>query len=312
MVGDLKVGPYSVALLPLHSGPLPEVKRNSPEEPVALLLNQAIAGEPGRDFAGAIREGRAASDVVSYVEPAGDPDEDRALRAAWEEKTGESLPAGAVAAVGMMGRADKMPVSWAALRQALQELQAVRAAWLPAPGPWLFTLAATSRHVTPDDYQRIKHLEEEAAAIDALDLDAEVGREPPELIVRRREFLRQCREAGVFATDYGADREKWLDFWFAARLLALRHAANQLRSWGFAAAGEDPSAGRVSLDYVRHQLWPPKEDGRRWAESGLRLMGTPSEGEQGAVMERVGGKGTMRVWWRRDSDHPMLLAVSKS
>jgi hypothetical protein len=31
-----------------------------------------------------------------------------------------------------------------------------------------------------------------------------------------------------------------------------------------------------------------------------------------AIQGRVGGSWTMRVWWRRDSDHPMLLAVAKS
>ena len=221
MVDHLKIGPYSLALLPLYAGPLPEVNKGAPEEPVALLLVQAIADEPGRDIAAAIREGRSAGDVLTSVAPAADPGEDSALRAAWAEKTGESLPPGAVASVGMLGREGNVPVSWAALRQGLADLQAARAAWRPGARP--LAVHRLAGEVPAGEHRKTTNESNSSNRKPPLsmnsDLKAEVGREPAELIARRREFLRQCRDAGVFAPDFGADREE------VARLLACLAAA---------------------------------------------------------------------------------------
>lgn len=312
MVDELKLGPYAIALLPLYAGPLPAVKSGSESEALALLLNDAVQGEQGREIADAIEQRREGGDVIVYVTPAKDALDDRQLRADWAQKTGETVELGAVARVGMMGRSDTLAVSWDALRKALTELRAIRAAWRPEPGPWLFRCPGKSAFTTPEDHERIKTLENEATAIDELDLHSEVGAEPVDLIARRRRFLSKCEEAGVFAEDYAAEREKWLDYWFAERLLALRHAAQQLRSWGLLPTDLEVSQSRVCLDYVRLELWPRGENGERLARAALRLLQSPPEGEQGLIVERVGGNVSMRVWWRRDSHRPMLLAIART
>lgn len=310
MVADLRIGPYVIKLLPLHAGPLPGVQSGSESEALALLLNDAVQNEQGRAIIAAIEQGREGGDVIAYVTPATDESDDVQLRSEWSRKAGETLQAGAVARVGMMGRGDTLAVSWDALRKALTQLQSIRGAWHPEPGPWLFCRTAKSPFITPEDYGRIKKLEEEGTAIDDLDLRSEVGAESVALIARRRQWLLACEEAGVFAEDFPAEREKWLDYWFSKRLLALRHAAQQLRAWGLLEASQEPSQGRVCLDYVRLELWPPREDGKNWAQSVLRLLGTSSEGVQGVIVEHMGGRKVTRVWWRRDSDRPMLLAVA--
>ncbi len=291
MVETLNVAPYSIRLLPLYDGPLPKVETGSESEALALLLNDAVVNPGAEAIAEAIEQSREGGDEIVSVTPDSDDP--------------------ALARIGMMGRRDTITVTWDALRKALADLRSIRAAWQPEPGPWLFVRTGKSPFVTPQDHERIKKLEEEAAAIDALDFEAEVGDEPLELIERRRRFLLDSEDAGVFATDYSDEREKWLDYWFASRLLALRRAALKLRSWGLLGASEDPSRGRVCLDYTRLELWPPGENGQNWGESALKLMKEPTEGLQGAIIERVGGKTTMRVWWRRDGDNPMLLAVAK-
>ncbi len=291
MVETLNIGPYSIRLLPLYDGPLPKADAGSESEALALLLNDAVVNPGAEALAEAIEQSREGGDEIVSVTPDSDDP--------------------ALARIGMMGRRDTLTVTWDALRKGLAELRSIRAAWRPEPGPWLFLRQGRSPFVTPQDHERIKKLEEEAAAIDALDTEAEVGDEPQELIGRRRRFLLDCEDAGLFATDYSDEREKWLDYWFASRLLALRRAALKLRLWGLLGASEDPSRGRVCLDYTRLELWPPGENGQKWGESALKLMKAPTAGLQGAIIERVGGKTTIRVWWRRDGYNPMLLAVAK-
>jgi hypothetical protein len=277
---------------------------------LATLLNHAIVNQPENDLAAAIMARREGSDPIAYVSPPNDEEDDRALRAAWAELAGESLPAGGVARVGMAGRDDTIPISWAALTSGLAELLSIRASWRPEPGPWLFIRPTHSAYVTPQDCEQIKTLETEAAAIDEMDAHAQVGDEPMTLIERRRIFLKHCQDAGIFAPDFPEARRFWLDYWFAERLSALRRAAVQLRSWGLLGEEEEPLTGRLCLDYARHELWPPGENGQRWARAGIRLVTPSLSGEQGVIVERVGGT-TTRFWWRRDGDAPSLLAIAR-
>jgi hypothetical protein len=307
MVKALNIGPYSIPVLPLYEAPLLLVEAGGETEALASLLNHAVVNRPENGLAEAIKGGWEGSDPISYVSPAGAED-DLALREAWARKTGELLEPGALALVGVMGRDDKLPVSWAALRQGLAELQSIRSAWHPDPGPWLFVRPIRSQSVTPQDYELISKLETEAATIDDLDFQAEVGEEPASLIERRRIFLRECQEAGVFASDLAESREYWLNYWSADRLLALRGAAAQLRSWGLLADDQAPLDGGVCLDYVRHQLWPPGDDGEKWAHAAVRLLEASTAGEQGVILEIVGQSAT-KIWWRRDGDQPTLLAI---
>jgi hypothetical protein len=307
MVKTVDVGPYSLPVLPLYEAPLLQVEEGGETEALASLLNHAVVNQPENGLAEAIRDGSEGSDPITYVSPAAAGD-DLALRKAWAQKTGEILEPGSIALVGVMGRDDKLPVSWAALRQGLAEFRSIRAGWHPDPGPWLFVRPARSPFVTPQDLELIKELEAEAAAIDELDFSAEVGKEPPLLITRRRIFLRRCQEAGIFATDLSEGREYWLNFWFAERLLALRHTAAQLRSWGLLADDQEPLDGAVCLDYVRHQLWPPGDDGKKWAHAAVPLLEPPPGGDQGVILEVVASSAT-KIWWRRDGDRPALLAI---
>jgi hypothetical protein len=305
MVEKLKMGPYEIGLLPLFQGPLPAILSGTAEEPLAALLNEAVANSP--DFLEAIRRRGEAGNPMCSVGPPLNDDEGRALAEEWRAKTGEVLAPHAIARIGMLGQSRPLAVSWQALQDALETLVSLRAAWTPEPGPWLFVQPARSGFVTPADHEIIQSLEREAAAIDALDLEAEVGSESPALIARRRRFLAACGKAGVFDAAFGAEREKWLDYWLAARLLALRRAALQLRAWDLL----DPSswAGPVCLDYSRLQLWAPGGDGRLWAEKALKLLAQTGSGDQGVVEERISGRITARAWWRRDAELPALLAV---
>jgi hypothetical protein len=307
MVETLRIGPYALRVVPLYAGPLLEAKGEA--EALARLLNHAVEG-PTTDLADAIETGHDGSDPIVYVTPSADDEDDRALRDAWAARTGERLGSRDVAHVGQTGLEGTLPVSWAALREGLADLRAIRAAWRPEPGPWLFVRPTRYPFVTPEDFEIITRLEREAAAIDELDLQAEVGREPTTLIVRRRAFILACREAGVFASDHGQVREQWLYNWSAHRLLALRESAVQLRAWGFLAEGEEPPVGPVCLDYVRHKLWSAGEDGANWARSALKLLPPAAEGDQGVILENVGG-ATIRVWWRRDGERPALLAIAR-
>jgi hypothetical protein len=306
MVESLQVGPYSLPVVPLYGGPLLEAKGAT--EPLATLLNHAI-DQPTSGLAEAIESGREGSDPIVYVSPAGDENDDGALRAAWAARTGEQLGPGSVARVGQMGFTEPLAIPWAVLRDGLTRLRAIRAAWRPEPGPWLFVRPARRPFLTPEDHKLIRELEAEAAAIDQLDLEAEVGQEPPTLISRRREFLTACCDAGVFAADHAEVREQWLYSSSAGRLLALRRAALELTTWGRLPAGADPTTGPVCLDYVRLKLWPPGDDGEDWARRAIKLLSPLSVGDQGVVVERVGGSET-RVWWRRDGDQPGLLAIA--
>jgi hypothetical protein len=291
----------------LYEAPLLQVEEGGETEALASLLNHAVVNRPENGLAEAIRGGREGSDPITYVSPAAAAD-DLALRKAWAQKTGELLEPGSMALVGVMGREDPLPVSWRALRQGLAGLQSIRAAWHPDRGPWLFARPVRSQFVTPQDHELINKLEAEAVAIDGLDFQAEVGEEPVSLIERRRIFLRECQEAGIFASDLSEAREHWLGYWFAERLLALRRAAAQLRSWGLLADDRGPLDGAACLDYVRHQLWPRGDDGQKWARAAVRLLEPPPGGDQGIILEIVGSRAT-KIWWRRDGDRPALLAI---
>jgi hypothetical protein len=303
----VSVGPYQLELVPLYAGPLLSAPEGSEAHVLAVLLSHAVE-QP--DLALALERGALGGDAVVYVQPAENAGEDCVLREAWALRAGEQLGALEVARVGMMGRDEPVPVPWKALRAALDDLRARRADWTPEPGPWLFTRPARSPFVTPEDLALVQRLEGEAGAVDALDLEADVGREPTTLLARRREFLRACREAGVFALDHGRVREQWLGNWSARRLYALRQAAARLHEWGLLEEAEEPPDGRVCLDYVRLELWPPGEDGSRWAHSALALLADERPGEQGIVIERVAGS-SLRVWWRRDAQRRALLAVAR-
>ena len=91
MVEELRIGPYMIALLPLHAGPLPAVKSGSESEALALLLNDAVQDEKGRDIAAAIEQGREGGDVMVDVTPAEDESRDRQLCADWAQKSGETV-----------------------------------------------------------------------------------------------------------------------------------------------------------------------------------------------------------------------------
>lgn len=311
MVDTLKVGPYVFKIVPLYGGPLLDAQGEG--EAVARLLNYAVTPPEthlAEDIRGATEVGnKEIGNADVSAGPAADGEEDRALRAEWAAKTGERCGPGAVACVRQSGLARHVPISWAALQQGLAELLELRAGWRPEPGPWLFARPTLRPFVTPEDFQIIRSLEQEAEAIDKLDLEAEVGREPAALVERRRKFLAACRDAGVFAPDHGKVREQWLYNWSAERLSALRAAFVSLRGWGLLNEGEELPDGRVCLDYVRLKLWPPGEDGESLARSVLGLLPAASEGEQGAVIERVGASA-IRVWWRRDGGRPALLAIA--
>ena len=307
MVKTLKIGPYTVRVVPLYAGPLLEVKGEA--DALAELINHGVE-LTSLGLAAAIEGKREAGDQIVYVSPPANADEDRTLREAWARRSGERCGAGEVARVGMMGREEPLAVSWDALRKGLVALCAIRSEWQPDPGPWLFARPTKAPFVTPEDFEIVKQLEAEATAIDELDLEAEVGREPETLLARRREFLLACRDAGVFANEHAAVRDQWLHDWSAVRLQALRHAAKLLATWDVLAEDEEPPDGRVCLDFVRLELWPPGEDGESWARSALELFAAPLEGDQGVVIERV-GSSTISMWWRRDGDIPALLAIER-
>jgi hypothetical protein len=279
-------------------------------EAVARLLNHAV-DLPNADFAAAIQDRREASDPVSYVTPPTNQEEDRILRRTWAERTGEELNDGEVAQVGQAGTEETIPVSWSSLQKALHDLQGIRDEWNPEPGPWLFTARPLRPFVTPQDFEIVRKLEAEAEAIDELDAEAEVGQEPHELITMRRAFLAACREAGLFRMEHDEVIEQWLQNWSALRLLSLRRAVNQIRSWGFLKDNEEPPDGRICLDYVRLELWPKGEDGKIWAGTGVALLAPAVSGDQGAVVENV-GNSTIRMWWRCDGELPGLLAIARS
>ena len=300
------VGPFSFVVVPLYAGPLFEARAGAETESLAMLLNHAVE-LPADGIAEAIEQGREGGNMIVDVLVPESDDDDRALREEWAARTGERLDPGAVARVGTAVRDATLAVSWTVLRAALAELRALRAAWRPEPGPWLFTRPARSPFLTPEDHALVLRLEDEAAAIDALELDAWVGREPAAQIARRRAFLGACRDAGVFAADHAAAREQWLAI-LGKRLFALRRAANELRRLELLADSEQPLGGRVCLDYARRELWPPAKDAAHWARWGLSLLRPDAAGDQGEIVEQVGGS-PMTVWWRRDGEVPALLAV---
>jgi len=287
MVENLSVGPYKFKVVPLFAGPLLEVAGEG--NAVALLLNHAVAGTSDQ-LAKAIEEAKEGSDPIVYVLPA----------------TGDQE----LAQVGQAGVEDTVPISWISLRKGLADLRELRANWQPEPGPWLFVQPSLRPFVTPQDLEIVQQLESEAATIDELDLQAEVGNEAPSLISRRRSFLASCQNAGIFSTEHGEIIEQWLRNWSAQRLLALRNAAIQIRTWGISAQDEDPLNSLVTLDYVRLQLWPHGEDGKSWAKWGISLLDQAANGDQGAVVERV-GNSLVRMWWRRDGTLPALLAIAQ-
>lgn len=309
MVENFKAGPYIFNVVPFYAGPLLEPKGEG--EPVARLLNHAV-DSTAADLASAIENRREGSDPISYVLPPETEEEDLNLRQAWAEQTGEHLNPGEVAQVGQAGIERRVPVSWKSLQKALNDLREMRNQWNPEPGPWLFTQRVLRPFVTPEDYEIVRKLESEAEAIDALDAEAEVGREPHSLIVRRQKFLTACRDAGIFRTAHGEIIEQWLSNWSAMKLFHLRLAANKLRSWGLLKGNdEEPPDGRVCLDYVRLELWPQSDDGTTWATNVIPLLPDTVSGDQGAILEHI-GNSTTTIWWRRDGQLPALLAIARS
>lgn len=307
MVDPLDIGPYSQRVVSLFAGPLLEVAGEGAA--LARLINVAAELETP-ELTQVIAEGREWSNTVSSVRPPTDAVEDHALREAWAARTGEELGEGEVARVWMMGEGEPLAVSWKVLRDGVIALSTMRANWQPDPGPWLFIRPTKAPFVTPQDLEIVDLLEEEGKAIDGLDLESEVGREPDILLARRRRFLGACSDAGVFTENQGSVRDQWLHLWSVARLQALRRAAKLLRVWGLLTSDEDPLHGRVCLDYVRLELWPAGGDGETWARSALQLLTRTPEGDQGVVVDRA-GELEIRVWWRRDGDSPALLAVER-
>jgi|GEM_PF-5890360 len=296
--------------MPLYHGPLPAVDEGADSEAVAQLLNHAVS-IPEDGLAEAIEEGREGGNLFTDLTPATVAD-DQSLRDTWAALTGDELGPGEVARVGVAGREDTTAVSWAALRKALAELRAMRATWQPEPGPWLFVRPVKLPYPTPEDYAIVTDLELEAAAIDDQDLDAEVGREPVELIERRRRFLKRCQQAGIFDQSHAEVRSSWIGAaWCCNRLSDLRAAVTRLREWGLLESDQEPLDGPVCLDYVRHELWPPGDDGLSWARSAISLLcNDPPAGDQGMIIESVGGTITT-VAWRRDGDGPALVGISR-
>ena len=307
MVERLRIGPYEFKVVPLFGGPLLEVSGEG--DAVAQLLNHAIAGTVA-DLSTAIETETEGSDEISYVLRAADPADDSELRKAWLLRTGEDRGPGEIARVGQAGTTITTPMSWSSLQRGLADLRELQANWRPEPGPWLFVQPVLRPFVTPDDLEVIKKLESEAAAIDELSAEAEVGDEPPSLVARRRSFLAACRSAGIFSTAHGNIIEQWLRNWSAQRLLAHRNAANEIHQWGLATDSEDPLDWTITLDYVRLRLWPPGDDGKAWAISGVKLLDLSETGDQGAVLESV-GKSVVRMWWRRDGVRPALFAIAR-
>lgn len=313
MVSNWKVGPYLLELVPNYSGPFPCGELSSEADTVAAFIDRVLT-EDGAHFRQAIVEEKSDSDAVCRVSPATDARDARAMQETWESLTGERLEPQELARVGSGSMIISLPsgiVSWAALRKAVAELEAVRKAWRPVSGPGLFTRPTQASYVTPDDVAIVKSLETEVTTIEALDLEVEVGREPQALIARRREFLRRCQEAAIFAGDYPSERKIALSNFLARRLLDLRLSVLELRRWGFLAEDQDPLDGRICLDFVRLKLWPNDENGQSWARDALKMVPETSDGEQGSVYQHV-GHSTITVWWRKDSYRPALLAVSKS
>jgi len=95
--------------MPLYGGPLPAVHEGADSEAVARLLGHAVA-IPEDGLVEAIEEGREGGNILTYVTPATDAD-DQSLRDIWAALTGDDLGPGEVARVGVAGCEDTIAVS---------------------------------------------------------------------------------------------------------------------------------------------------------------------------------------------------------